>query len=76
MLYISIFLHIFEIVAFKTRMNDHFNNCKIQYYMLLHKRFDIGTVICPRAVVLARGRTRGQITVPISNLLFNDNSIT
>jgi len=37
--------------------------------MLLNKRFDIGTVICPRAVVLARGRrpraittARGQIT--------------
>ena len=51
--------------------------------MLLNKRFDIGTVICPRAVVLARGRrpranttARGQITVPISNLLFNDNFIT
>jgi len=53
------------------------------YYMLLNKRFDIGTVICPRAVVLARGRrpranttARGQITVPISNLLFNDSFIT
>jgi len=34
--------------------------------MLLNKRFDIGTVICAMAVVLARGR--GQITVPISNL--------
>ena len=51
--------------------------------MLLNKRFDIGTVICPRAVVLARGRrpranttAREQITVPISNLLFNDNFIT
>jgi len=58
-------------------------------YMLLNKRFDIGTVICQRAVVLARGRrtargrrpmaittARGQITVPISNILFNDNFIT
>jgi len=44
--------------------------------MLLNKRFDIGTKhICPRAVVLARGKrppfnttARGQITVPISNL--------
>jgi len=51
--------------------------------MLLNKRFDIGTVICPRAVVLARDRrpraittARGQITVPISNILFNDNFIT
>ena len=40
--------------------------------MLLSKRFDIGPVICPRAVVLARGRrpranttARGQIAVPI-----------
>jgi len=39
--------------------------------MLLNKRFGISTAICPRAVVLARG----QITVPISNLLFNDNYI-
>jgi len=45
----------------------------------LNKSFDIGTVICPRAVVLALGlRSRanttslGQITVPISNLLFNN----
>ena len=51
--------------------------------MLLNNRFDIGTVICPRAVVLARDRrpranstARGQITVQISNLLFNDNFIT
>ena len=43
--------------------------------MLLNKRFDTGTVILQRAVVLARGRrptantnARGQITVPISNL--------
>jgi len=53
------------------------------HYMLLNKRFDIGIVICPMAVVLARGRrprfnttARGQRTVPISNLLFNDNFIT
>jgi len=48
----------------------------VHSYMILNKRFDIGTVICPRVVVLARGRrrlSRGQITVPISNLLFNDN---
>jgi len=45
----------------------------------LNNRFDIGTVICPRAVVLALGlRPRAnttalrQITVPISNLLFNN----
>jgi len=53
------------------------------YYMLLNKRFDIGTVICPRVVVMARGRrtranttARGQITVLILKLLFNDNFIT
>jgi len=47
--------------------------------MLLNKRFDIGTFICPRAVVIALGlRPRAnttalrQITVPISNLLFNN----
>ena len=51
--------------------------------MLLNKRFDIGTVICLTAVVMARVRrpranttARRQITVPISNLLFNDNFIT
>ena len=50
--------------------------------MLLNNIFDIGTVICSRAIVLARGRrsranttARGEITVPISNLLFNDNFI-
>ena len=25
----------------------------VLYYMLLNKRFDIGTVICPRAVIMA-----------------------
>jgi len=52
-------------------------------HKLLNKRFDIDTVICPRAVVLAQGRrpranttARGQIIEPISNLLFNDNFIT
>ena len=51
--------------------------------MLLNKRFDIDTVICPRAVVLAWGRrpsanttAQGQITAPISNLLFYDIFIT
>jgi len=55
----------------------------IEYYMLLNKRFDIGTVIFSRVVVLARGRrpranttARGQITVPISKLLFNETFIT
>jgi len=51
--------HNFNILQFILRVHN---------YMLLNKRFDIGTVICPRAVVLARGR--------ISNLLFNDNFIT
>ena len=44
--------------------------------MLFNKRFDIGTAIYPRVVVLAQGRrpranttARGQITVPISNIL-------
>ena len=53
------------------------------FYMLLNNRFDIGIVFCPRAVVLTRCRrpranttARGQITVPISNQLFNDNFIT
>jgi len=43
--------------------------------MLINKRFDIGIVISPRAVVWARGRkpranttARGQITESISNL--------
>ena len=30
--------------------------------MLLNKRFDTGTVICPRAVVLARGRRANNKT--------------
>jgi len=45
----------------------------------LNNSFDIGTVICPRAVVLALGlRPRAnttaleKLTVPISNLLFNN----
>jgi len=51
--------------------------------MLLNKGFDIGTDIYPRAVVLARGQrpranktARGLITVPISNLLFNEHFTT
>ena len=45
------------------------------YYMLLNKKFDIGTVICPRDSRIKR-LLREQVTVPISNLLFNDNFIT
>ena len=34
-----------------------YRSIKSKYnYMLLNERFDIGTVICPSAVVLARGR--------------------
>jgi len=36
--------------------------------MLLNKTFDSGTVICPRAVVLAQGRRqRAKMTVPRTN---------
>jgi len=51
--------------------------------MLLNKRFDIGTVICPKGSRISLSRrpmanttAQGQTTVPISNLLFNDNFIT
>jgi len=42
--------------------------------MLFNKIFDVGTVICLRAVLLAQ-LSQGQITVPVLNLLFDDNFI-
>jgi len=39
----------------------------VKTYMFLNTIYDIGTFIFPKAVVLL---SRGQITVPVSNLLF------
>ena len=41
-----------------------------QYYNVIKKRFDIGTVICPRAFVLARGRrTRTNNSANIESII-------
>ena len=66
----------------ETQLCDKIYNT-VLYYMLLNKRFDIGTVICPRAVVLARGRrprvdttARGRIQNELHNYnLFKNISL-
>ena len=64
---------------FKSKVFEMYNSYVHVIKLSLNNRFDIDTSICPRAVKLALGlrprantTTLGQITVPISNPLFNN----